>query len=200
MRALIMAGGAGSRLKRGEKPLIPVCGRPMIEYIVTAFHHAGCEPVVVASPRTPMTQNWCRAHNIALCKTEGRGFIEDMISAIQVLEERDPVFITVSDIPGITSGIIRSILVAYDGCKKEALSTWVPATMVRSSRCGMPYRESIEGIEACPVGINILRGDRIHETQDEYALLLHEPRLAVNINTRADLAFAETVLKDTELK
>jgi adenosylcobinamide-phosphate guanylyltransferase len=198
MRALIMAGGAGSRLNLGEKPIIPLCGRPMIEYIVTAFQQAGCEPVVAASSRTPMTQNWCRANNIALCKTEGTGFIEDMIGAIQVLEENDPVFITVSDIPGITSGFIRSILTAYGGCKKDALSTWVPATMVRSCRGGMPYREFVEGIEACPVGINILRGDRIHEIQDEYALLLHEPGLALNVNTCADRAFAETFLKNAE--
>jgi adenosylcobinamide-phosphate guanylyltransferase len=198
MRALIMAGGAGSRLDLGEKPIIPLCGRPMIEYIITAFRQAGCEPVVVASPRTPMTQNWCRANNITLCKTEGTGFIEDMIDAIQVLEEKGPAFITVSDIPGITSGIIRSILTTYKECNKEALSTWVPATMVRSSCRGMPYREPIDGIEACPVGINILRGDRISEIQDEYALLLHEPRLALNVNTGADLAFAETLLKSAE--
>ena len=200
MRALIMAGGAGSRLDRGEKPIISIGGRPMIEYIATAFRQAGHEPVVAASSRTPMTQNWCRANNISLCNTEGNGFIEDMVYAIHTLEEENPIFITVSDIPGITPGIIKSILKSYDGCNKEALSTWIPATMVRSCRGGMPYREHIEGIEACPVGINILCGDHIHESQDEFALLLHEPHLALNVNTRDDLTFAETILKNADLK
>lgn len=194
MRALIMAGGAGSRLNLGEKPIIQIGGRPMIAYIIDAFLQADCEPVVAASPRTPMTRNWCRAHNIPLCPTEGRGFVEDMISAIQTLEERAPVIIAVSDIPGITPDIIRTILAAYDRSMTAALSTWIPAAMVRSCRGGMPYREQIGGVEACPAGINILTGDRIHEQQDEIALLLHEPRLALNVNTRADLEDAETIL------
>ena len=59
----------------------------------------------------------------------------------------------------------------------------------------MPYRETIDGIDACPAGINILRGDRIDEVQDECPLLLNDPRLAVNVNTRADLARAEKILK-----
>ena len=34
MRALIMAGGAGSRLNLGEKPLILINNQPMIGYII----------------------------------------------------------------------------------------------------------------------------------------------------------------------
>jgi len=169
----------------------------MISYIITAFRQTGHEPVVAASSRTPMTQNWCRANGISLCKTEGRGFIEDMIEAIRILEEKDPVFITVSDIPGITAPIISSILTAYNQGTKEALSTWIPATMIRSDRRGMPYRREIDHVEACPAGINILRGDRIHEPQDELTLLLHEPRLALNVNTPADRILAESTLKIT---
>ena len=37
MHALIMAGGVGSRLERGEKPLILVRGKPMIAYVIDAF-------------------------------------------------------------------------------------------------------------------------------------------------------------------
>ena len=198
MRALIMAGGAGSRLNRGEKPILSIGGRPMVDYVVTAFQQVGCEPVVAASSRTPMTQNWCRANNISLCITEGNGFIEDMVYAIHALEEKNPVFITVSDIPGITPGIIKSILKSYEESNKDALSTWIPATMVRCNG-SMPYRKLIDGIEACPVGINILRGDHIHEPQDEFALLLHEPCLALNVNTPDDLMFAETFLKNADL-
>ncbi|MHB8052301.1 MAG: NTP transferase domain-containing protein, partial [Methanoregula sp.] len=102
MRALIMAGGAGSRLARGEKPLIPVCERPMISYITDAFRSAGCEPIIVVSPKTPMTANWSRAHGIPVIRTEGDGYIEDMVSAVRNLEENKPLIISVSDIPCIT--------------------------------------------------------------------------------------------------
>ncbi len=73
MHALIMAGGAGSRLDLGEKPLILVRGRPMIAYVIDAFVRQDSNPVVAALPKTPMTINWCRAQGIAFCKTEGEG-------------------------------------------------------------------------------------------------------------------------------
>jgi adenosylcobinamide-phosphate guanylyltransferase len=35
--ALVMAGGKGTRMKLAEeKPLINVCGKPVIEYVLTA--------------------------------------------------------------------------------------------------------------------------------------------------------------------
>ena len=200
MRALIMAGGEGSRLNLGEKPLILVNGRPMIAYIIDAFRSAGCEPVVAASLRTPMTMNWCRAQGIAFCTSEGRGYIDDMIGAVEELDEDKPLFVSVSDIPGITADTIRSIRETYFSCGEDALSVWVPARLVRSCRGGMPYREQIHGVEACPAGINILRGDRISCVQSETTLLLDDPGLALNINTRADLAAAEMFLAERALK
>ncbi len=195
MYALIMAGGAGSRLNLGEKPLIQICGRPLVSYVIDAFRGAGCEPVLAVSYKTPMTLNWCRAHGIEFCKTEGAGYIEDMISAVGMLEEEKPLFVSASDLPCITSEIIHTINDAYCNCGKDACSVWVPAKMVASCEEAMPYREEIHGIMACPAGINILRGALIEEPQDEYQLLLKETRLSLNVNSRADLAAAEIFLK-----
>jgi adenosylcobinamide-phosphate guanylyltransferase len=191
-----MAGGAGSRLNLGEKPLILINGQPMIAYVIKAFQLAGCEPVVAVSQKTPMTANWCRARDIPVCRTEGSGFVEDMVHAIRALDEERPLFISVSDIPCITGDTIKSIAGAYDTAGRDALSTWVPASRVHSCHGGMPYREQINGIEACPAGINILRGDRAGKVQDEFPLLLDEPCLALNVNTRADLDDVETYLKN----
>ncbi len=185
-----MAGGAGSRLNLGEKPLIPICGRPMVSCVIDAFKDAGCIPVVVASSKTPMTLNWCRAQGIEFCKTEGSGYVKDMIQAVGMLGEEKPLFVSVSDIPCITSEIIHTITNAYHDCGKDACSTWIPATLVNTSPEGMPYRETIHGISACPAGVNILRGSLITQPQDEYQLLLEEPRLALNVNTKGDLEAA----------
>lgn len=194
MRALIMAGGAGSRLRRGEKPLLPVCGRPMVSYITDTFRSAGCEPVVVVSQRTPMTANWCRAYGIPVIRTDGTGFVEDMVSAVRMLKEDSSLVISVADIPCITPSMIMTILRSYHDCRKDALSTWVPAHHVKTCRGGMPYHEQIGGVDACPAGINILRGDDIGAEQEEFALLLDDPRLAMNVNTREDLARTEAFL------
>jgi len=191
MYALIMAGGAGTRLNRGEKPLITICGRPLLSYVIDAFERAGYNPVVAASLKTPMTLNWCRAQGIDFCKTDGAGYIEDMISAVRILDEEKPLFVSVSDIPCITPDIIQIISDSYCSSGKDAASTWVPATLVTSCREGMPYREEINGTGACPAGINILRGDLITQSQNELQILLDEPRLALNVNTPKDLADAE---------
>lgn len=195
MHALIMAGGAGTRLNLGEKPLITICGKPMIAHVIDAFTRAGCKVVVAASPKTPMTLNWCRAQGISCYKTRGTGYVEDMVGIVTELEEKDPLFVSVSDIPCITHEIIQSIHRTYMVCNKDALSVWIPSVLVKSCRGGMPYREHIKGIEACPAGVNILRGDRIDQVQDELSLLLDEPRLALNVNTRADRAAAEEFMQ-----
>jgi len=195
MHALIMAGGSGSRLNLGEKPLISICGRPMIAYVIDAFRAGGFDPVVAASPKTPMTMNWCRAHGIAFCKADGRGYIEDMIIAVETLDEQHPLFVCVSDIPCITAKSIRQIADSYHISGKDACSTWVPAVLVHSCRGSISYREQVNGIEACPAGVNILRGDLISQLQEELQVLLSEPGLALNVNTQVDLARAEYFIK-----
>ena len=195
MYALIMAGGAGSRLNLGEKPLIQICGRPLVSYVIDAFESAGYEPVVAASFRTPMTLNWCRANGIKFCKTDGAGYIEDMVSAVGMLEEEKPLFVSASDLPCITPDIIHTITDAYRLGGKDACSVWVPVTMVTSCREGMPYREEIHGITACPAGVNILNGAIIAQPQDELQMILEEPRLALNVNTKEDLKKAGIFIK-----
>jgi len=42
--------------------------------------------------------------------------------------------------------------------------------------------------------VNILRGNRIDTEQEEFAFLLDEPGLSLNVNTPEDLARAEAFL------
>jgi adenosylcobinamide-phosphate guanylyltransferase len=198
MRALIMAGGAGSRLNLGEKPLVTCVGRPMISYVVDAFSNAEYEPVVAITSRTPMTQNWCRAHDISFCMASGKGYIEDMVEVVTLLEETLSLFVSVSDIPCITPHILRTIYDRYIDSGKDACSTWVPASLMHSDLGETVCHEHVDNIVACPVGVNILRGDRITEPQEELQLLLSDPRLAMNVNTRADLVRAEGFIRETK--
>ena len=200
MLALIMAGGAGSRLNQGEKPLLLIAGRPMISWVADAFCAAGCEPVIVTTPKTPMTQNWSRAQGFAIHRGSGNGFIEDMVGAVLELGESHPLFVSVSDIPGISSATIRIITDKYNSSGKDACSIWVPSTLAGSSLESMPYRETIKGIDACPAGVNILRGDRIDVPQDEIRFLCEEPGLAINVNTPDDRLRAEEFLLKRDTK
>jgi adenosylcobinamide-phosphate guanylyltransferase len=172
----------------------------MISYVTEAFRVAGCEPIVVVSPKTPMTANWCRARDIIVIRTEGNGYIEDMVQAVKVLDEKKSIIISVSDIPCITSGIITKIIRSYTDCRRDALSTWVPADKVQACRGSVSCCEQVGGTDAFPAGVNILRGDIIDDKQDEYTLLLYEPRLALNVNTKEDLARAEEFLQGAVLR
>ena len=195
MRALIMAGGAGSRLNLGEKPLILINNQPMIRYIIDAFCGAGCGVIVATSGKTPMTRNWCRAQRIDLYDAGGADYITDMVEAVRALEEKRPLFVCAADIPCIDAEIITTVSEAYSASGKDACSTWVPARTVTSCRGGITYRSMIRDTEACPAGLNILRGDRIAETQDELQLVLDDPRIAINVNARSDILAAEAFLR-----
>ncbi|WAI00885.1 NTP transferase domain-containing protein [Methanogenium organophilum] len=195
MLALIVAGGRGTRLNRGEKPLLRVCDRPMIAYITDAFCAAGIEPLAVLSPSVPQTANWCRANGITTFRATGAGYVEDIMECIQTLELTEPVVTSVSDIPCITPEIITAVLDAYRKAGTDACSVWVPAALALGRGIIPAYLQQIEGADAVPCGLNILNGAKIGSEQKEVAILMDSSRLAVNVNTPEDIAAAEAILR-----
>ncbi|MCQ8893920.1 MAG: NTP transferase domain-containing protein [Methanolinea sp.] len=196
MYALILAGGQGSRLGQGEKPLVLVEGVPMVQRVIDAFEGEGHDIVVVLSPRTPYTHNWCRARGILHYTAEGRGYMEDIIETVHALDIRSPFFSSVADIPLLSGDIIRRIREAYEKSGKDALSTWIPAALAEEHGCHPSLAEVVSGTLACPAGINILRGDLIDTPQDEVQIIIDDPRLACNINTREALERVMARLKE----
>jgi NDP-sugar pyrophosphorylase family protein len=53
MKAIVLAGGVGKRLKplteRRPKPLLPVAGRPCIDYVIKSLVDAGFREIVVTT-------------------------------------------------------------------------------------------------------------------------------------------------------
>jgi adenosylcobinamide-phosphate guanylyltransferase len=192
MLALILAGGSGSRLDLGEKPLVTIRGKPMISHVIHAFESGGYEPVVILSDRTPFTRNWCRAHHIEYLVASGAGYIPDIAEAVSIFDEAGPFFTCVADLPCITPGIIGEIEDRYRRSGKEACSVWVPLSLGGRDS----YAAEIEGVMASPAGINILRGDAIDRPQEELRLLISDRRLAFNINTREELDAVKSLLGD----
>jgi adenosylcobinamide-phosphate guanylyltransferase len=192
MLALILAGGEGTRLALGEKPLVTVRGRPMLSSVIEAFEEAGHEVIVVLTPRTPYTANWCRVQGIPALMSKGRGYIEDLVEAVSELEESAPLFTSVSDLPFLCPSTIRQIHTFYQESATPACSVWVPAHLMREKGISCHYTDTIEGVPACPAGINILLGSRIGEEQEETRFLCSSLDLALHVNNRSDLAIART--------
>ncbi len=186
-----MAGGVGSRLDMGEKPLVRIAGRPMIRFVIDAFHAAGVTPIIVTSIKTPYTKNWCRANDIPFVSTDGTGYVEDLAQAVSILEENGPFFVAVSDIPCLRPDIVSFVWDEYTSSGMQACSTWIPVTFCRRFGTTPRYQMEIDGVQASPAGINILDGSRIHAEQEELRLLLHDQGLVFNVNTRFELELLE---------
>ena len=194
MLALILAGGEGTRLGMGEKPLVSICGRPMVAWVIDAFTAAGLEVMVVASHRTPMTLNYLRAQGITFYQAQGRGYVEDIIGAVTELGIKAPLFTSVADIPCLRPEHVEEIREAYFAQQRPALSTWIVMSLCQPASCRMDYTETVDGIQVVPIGVNILLGERIREPQEEHRLLLHDPALARNVNTKEDLEEVRRIL------
>jgi adenosylcobinamide-phosphate guanylyltransferase len=195
MLALIMAGGVGSRLALGEKPLILIRGRPMLSYVHDACGGAGTDPVIVCSPKTPMTRNWCRANGIDHFPARGAGYVEDMIEACTSLDATGMILVCASDLPCIDNNILLQILEMSASAGTDACSVWVPASLTNPDERSMLYREQVNGVCACPTGVNTLDGEGIAMAQEETRILIEDLRLAINVNTVEDRMRAETFLR-----
>ncbi|MCD5409786.1 MAG: NTP transferase domain-containing protein, partial [Methanocellales archaeon] len=92
MDALVMAGGHGNRLGKGEKPLIDLCGKPMISYVLNALCQSErVDKIFIAtSPHTPETKKHLENVNYRVIETMGRGYIPDLIEATETLGLRYP--------------------------------------------------------------------------------------------------------------
>jgi choline kinase len=69
-QCLILAAGNGSRIASvadgGPKPLVPVCGVPLLEHVMTSAREAGVERfVIVAGYRADLIRRWLSDRSIA---------------------------------------------------------------------------------------------------------------------------------------
>jgi len=173
MKALLMCGGRGSRLGMGEKPLVRVGGRPLVDHALDAL--SVCQEVVcVSSPFTPETSAYLSSQGLEVFVAEGKGFIQDMRSAIEAMSIREPVVVMSSDVM-LSEGIMESIISFYLSCESEAVAVY----------------DSGEK----PVGINIIDGFFIEREQSQSIFYISENEY-VNVNTPDDLKRAEMMLNE----
>ena len=196
MLALIFAGGDGSRLRLGEKALVTVGGRAMLSRVADAFLAAEISTLVVTSHKTPFTRNYCRAQGLEFIDTAGTGYLEDLHEAVELCGETGPLFTSAADIPYLTAETIIAVREAYFASGKEACSTWIPLACCRQFNTSPRYCETVNGVEATPCALNIFLGEKILDVQTELAILLQDPLMAFNVNTRDELAAAEKVFEE----
>lgn len=191
-----MCGGRGTRLGgETEKPLVPVCGVPMVERVAAALRKSGVEGVhAVVSPDAPETAAHVRDMGLSVVETPGEGYVDDLTVALERVER--PVVTVAADVPHLAPEHVDDAVAASvgrpDGSVDEAddprsVTVCVPADLKR--RLGVSADTTFEhgGEELAPTGLNVVAGetDTVRLTCDD--------RLAVNVNRPADLERAEAL-------
>ena len=195
--ALVMAGGKGTRMKIAEeKPLIKVCGKPVIEYVITALKNAKkIDSIVVAVTNcTPKTTKFLSQFPVKLVETPGKDYVSDMGYASQNLKLG--VFLAIAaDLPLVTSQALDAIIERYERCGKPALTVAVPLETKTKLGMSVEYSFKMDDKDVVPVGINVIDGHKRYgdEWLDQDICLLDLDELAVNINTITELHLAETL-------
>lgn len=199
--ALVMAGGKGTRMKLPvEKPLINVCGKPSIEYVLAALKEAKkIDRVIVATTTvTPKTTALMKQLGVQVIETPGKDYVSDMGFTVQSLKLG--VFLGISaDLPLVKGEMIDEIVTRYEVCGKPALTVAVPIEVKTKLGMGIEYSfKTDDGRDVVPVGLNVIDGSKRYgdEWLDQDIFVIDHPELAVNINTVQELALAERLMSE----
>ncbi len=157
-----MCGGRGKRLGMGEKPMIRVAGKCLIDYVLDELWF--CEVYCATTKFTPKTESYLKSQGVSVVRTSGRGFVDDYIEAIFSIGAFEPILIVSADLVVLEEGLLLRVAEKYFEVDATALKV-------------------VDG-RKIPVGINIVDGYFYDVPQDEVEFVTDK---VININTPKDL-------------
>jgi bifunctional UDP-N-acetylglucosamine pyrophosphorylase / glucosamine-1-phosphate N-acetyltransferase len=124
--AVVMAAGKGTRMKSDlPKVLVPVYGRPMIDYVLDALEAAGVDRsiVVVGYRADDVRQALAARRNIVFAlQAEQRGTGHAVMSCREHLAGHDgPVLVVAGDSPMMQSDSIRKLFAEFERSRPACL-------------------------------------------------------------------------------
>ncbi|UPM44087.1 NTP transferase domain-containing protein [Halocatena salina] len=182
-----MCGGTGTRLDRGEKPLLPIDGRPMIDRVIDALAAARIDTVYAGvSPNAPRTTARIEGMlDVSTIETPGSGYVPDLERALDRVVP--PVMTVAADLPLLDGQTIDAVLDRYS---TGSLTVCVPVERKRA--LGMSVDTTVVGTESlAPTGVNV-----VGDTDTEEYMIRDDDRLAVNVNRPRDAWIAQTLLEE----
>lgn len=198
--AVVMAGGLGTRLKMGEKPMVRLLGQHLIDWVVSALQDSSVERIFVAATSSvPETIKWAEEAGVEVVEAPGEGYVPDMVYAVERAGIDEPVMIVMADLPLLRGDIIDEIIEAYEKVHEPALSVHTPLDIYRRIGGRPDALFNYRGRFIVPSGVNVLLGSRIRFEQEDYHLILDRIELAANVNSPRDLEICESILRG-ELK
>jgi adenosylcobinamide-phosphate guanylyltransferase len=203
MDAIVMAGGFGQRLGMGEKPCVELLGKPLISYVIDTLRASkNIDRVFVAvSPVTPKTEIMLQERykgEVQVIRTFGGNYVGDMIYAVETAGTEGPVMIIMSDLPLLNPELIDFVIEKYREEGKPALSVYVPINVCKGIGIMPDTVFNKDGKLIVPTGVNILDSSQIRNEQEDFNLILENPKLAINVNTVKDLQRCRDLLQGSQ--
>jgi bifunctional UDP-N-acetylglucosamine pyrophosphorylase/glucosamine-1-phosphate N-acetyltransferase len=115
--AVVLAAGLGTRMRSSlPKVLHPLCGRPMIEYVLDAAMAAtGSRPLVVISPATEAVRAVVGDRAGIALQAEPRGTGDALRAALEALDDDvEDVLVLSGDVPLVRSELLTALVEARD--------------------------------------------------------------------------------------
>src|SRR3954453_17621928 len=112
--ALIMAAGQGTRMKSElPKVLHPVCGVPMVHWVIAAARAAGADRVVcVTRPGDGVAEHLPEGVETAP-QSEGEGTGSAVLAAREALEDSESVVVLSGDVPLVKAETIEGLVAKH---------------------------------------------------------------------------------------
>jgi len=196
----VTAGGRGSRLRDvpGEKPLVRVLGRPMVDRVLDAFEGASSihEVHVSVSPNAPGTREHLAERKAWLIDTPGVGYCEDLNLAMSHIRA-DKVLVCPVDLPLLTPKGIDAVVDASSRSRAGSFCVTVPAEVMNSLGMALTFSLEVEERRVVLCGVSVVDRAQMltgRELEQDY-MVTEAEEFALNVNTRADLDRAEAALR-----
>jgi adenosylcobinamide-phosphate guanylyltransferase len=185
----VLCGGAGTRLDTStEKPLVTVCGEPMVDRVVRALRASRVSTVsAVPSPRTPRTRTRALDLGLDVVDAPGDGYVADLQHALDAVGT--PVVTVVADLPHLSATHVdRALSTARGADGLTSLTVCVPVSVKEGMGVSVDTHFEHDGVPVAPAGLNV-----VGSGSTESVSIVDDERLAVNVNRPADLAVAESL-------
>src|SRR5690349_9305219 len=113
---LLLAAGAGTRLGRGPKALLPFRGRTLVEVLAEVLLDGGCREVVVvlgAGAADVRTRTDLAPHVVVENRAWAGGMGSSFRLGLESVEPGDDVLVALVDQPGLTAETVARLLRAH---------------------------------------------------------------------------------------
>ncbi|MFO1143461.1 MAG: nucleotidyltransferase family protein [Amaricoccus sp.] len=154
--AIVLAAGAGRRMRGSDKLLEPVAGRPVLRAVAEAALASRAAEVVVVLPRGA-TARRAALGGLPVCLVEAADPAEGMAASLRVglaaVEARaDAIVVLLADMPEVDAAAIDRVIAAFDPAAGAEICR-------ADSEAGVPGHPVLFGSRHFPA-LSALTGDR----------------------------------------